>query len=187
MRVIRALAFTAPAAALCGILVCAGSALAAPPMTTPVPAKPAATAPSAPSQAPVDPARLALAKEYMNAARPRSPQEMLDQTVRRMVNMAKLANPKLDAKKFEVQRRAVMMKKMTESLDMQARVIAQHYSLEELKGLVTFYKSPLGRKLVKETPLIMQQIMAERRNEMANASNMQTLQKVQSGQAAKNK
>jgi len=45
--------------------------------------------------------------------------------------------------------------KQPELLNEVARVYAEHFTEAELKGLVVFYKSPLGQKMVKEEPAII--------------------------------
>lgn len=35
----------------------------------------------------------------------------------------------------------------------------RHFSQEDIEGLIAFYKTPLGQKLVKEQPIIMQESM----------------------------
>jgi len=39
-------------------------------------------------------------------------------------------------------------------------VYKKHLSLEDLKGLIAFYETPLGKKYAKKTPAIMQESMA---------------------------
>jgi len=39
-------------------------------------------------------------------------------------------------------------------------IYCEHYSLDELEQLLAFHKSPLGQKVIEETPAIMKQSMA---------------------------
>ena len=49
------------------------------------------------------------------------------------------------------------------SLDMQAHVVSRHFTLPELKGLIAFFGSPLGRKLTAETRKITMDMRLMRR------------------------
>lgn len=49
--------------------------------------------------------------------------------------------------------------KRTELLNEVARVYAERFSEQELKALVAFYKSPLGRKMAMEEPAIIDESM----------------------------
>ena len=44
-----------------------------------------------------------------------------------------------------------------EIIDEVAKIYAQHFTEQELKDLVTFYKSPLGKKMVTEEPFAVDQ------------------------------
>jgi len=39
-------------------------------------------------------------------------------------------------------------------------IYAKHWSTEEMKGMVAFYKSPLGQRMMKEMPAILKESMA---------------------------
>jgi len=45
-------------------------------------------------------------------------------------------------------------------IDMIAPVYDKYYSHEEIQELIAFYESPIGKKLVERTPLVMQESMA---------------------------
>ena len=47
--------------------------------------------------------------------------------------------------------------KRNEIIDEVAKIYAQHFTEQELKDLVTFYKSPLGKKMVTEEPFAVDQ------------------------------
>ncbi len=66
-------------------------------------------------------------------------------------------NPQLSKELNEValQLRKEYASKQPELLNEVARVYAEHFTEAELKGLVVFYKSPLGQKMVKEEPAII--------------------------------
>lgn len=44
-----------------------------------------------------------------------------------------------------------------EILDELAKIYAQHFTEQELKDLVTFYKTPLGKKLISQEPVAIDQ------------------------------
>ena len=51
--------------------------------------------------------------------------------------------------------------KTDEVLDKIVAVYSRHYSIEDIEGLIEFYKSPLGQKHLRVTPLIMEETMQE--------------------------
>ena len=50
--------------------------------------------------------------------------------------------------------------KVTELIDESARIYASHFTEQELKELLTFYQSPLGRKVIAEEPKALDESMA---------------------------
>jgi hypothetical protein len=58
--------------------------------------------------------------------------------------------------------------KMIQRLDKQTKVIidamvpvyAKHFTIEEIKGIIAFFESPIGKKWLAETPSIQQESMA---------------------------
>ena len=36
----------------------------------------------------------------------------------------------------------------------------RHYSIDDLKGILAFYKSPVGQKVIKEMPSVNQEVIA---------------------------
>jgi uncharacterized protein len=52
-----------------------------------------------------------------------------------------------------------MMPSYEEMLDVQAGLLAKHYSAAELKQLLAFYRSPLGQKTIRITPEVMKDVM----------------------------
>lgn len=47
-----------------------------------------------------------------------------------------------------------------EMIDETVKVYAKHYSPEEIKGLLAFYGTPLGKKMLAETPAITTELMS---------------------------
>jgi hypothetical protein len=68
-------------------------------------------------------------------------------------------NPQLgkDLNEVATQLRKEYEPKRAELLNEVAKVYAQHFSEQELKDLVAFYKTPLGRKMITEEPLALNQ------------------------------
>ncbi len=52
-----------------------------------------------------------------------------------------------------------LMPSYPEMLDFQAGVIAKHYTLEEQRQLLAFYRSPIGQKSIRIQPEILQDTM----------------------------
>jgi hypothetical protein len=48
-----------------------------------------------------------------------------------------------------------------EVIDIQARLLGRHYTASELKGLLAFYKTPLGQKLIRVMPEVTQEASSE--------------------------
>ncbi|MEM8901210.1 MAG: DUF2059 domain-containing protein [Bacteroidota bacterium] len=52
-----------------------------------------------------------------------------------------------------------MASSMDDLVDRFLPIYKNHLSLEELQGIIEFYKTPVGKKLIEKTPLIMQESM----------------------------
>jgi hypothetical protein len=48
---------------------------------------------------------------------------------------------------------------MKDLIDLLAPVYVKHLTIEDLNGLTDFYRTPLGQKIAKETPAILQESM----------------------------
>jgi uncharacterized protein len=55
--------------------------------------------------------------------------------------------------------------------DIMGRAYAKHFSVEEIKGITAFYRSPAGAKMLSSQPLIVQQAMPEMMSLMAPKMN----------------
>jgi len=98
-------------------------------------------------------------------------QELVDFTMGRMLNdtLAKMSNamwpgiqaslPKTIDDKTMADLRAefdrVTRKYVTESLKVAPDIYAQHFSADELRELLAFYRTPLGSKVLTEVPKVM--------------------------------
>jgi hypothetical protein len=165
MRVDRNFAAPGMRAAVMGCFLLLGMAL--PAASGPAPSAPP---PWAQPAAPDDPAKVAAARDfiilYHPNADPKNVSAMIDRYLPRAIEAQREQDPKLDAKKFAQEKRAKIMANATKSLDMQSHVVSRHFTLPELKGLIAFYSSPLGRKLTVETPKITMDMRMMQREQM---------------------
>jgi len=107
-------------------------------------AAPALAQPEEPS-----PARMTAARELMAASKVR---ETFDATLARMLSAQVQANPEMQ--QYEQVMRDFFDKYMKWD-DMEpefARVYAETYTEQEMRELTTFYRTPLGQRLVATTP-----------------------------------
>ncbi len=51
----------------------------------------------------------------------------------------------------------VMAEQMPQLLEQMVPVYARHFTHDEVKGLIAFYRSPVGKKFVKEAPALAQE------------------------------
>lgn len=120
-----------------------------------------------------DPKKVAAAKEFIQLYHPRMSlamvKQMLDKFMPRSIAAKKARDPKFDARTYEKEMRERVMKGSAEKLDTQARIVSRHFTLPELQSLILFFKAPLGKKLVAETPKIQRDMLTWRR---ANNLNM---------------
>ena len=92
---------------------------------------------------------------------------MYDPVVRGVVEQAKIVllrtNPMLSKELTEVTAKlhAEYAAKIHELRELVARVYAARFSEQELKDALTFYKTPLGKKLIQQEPQILDQSMRE--------------------------
>jgi len=113
-----------------------------------------ATPGAADAQNAADPAALAKAKELLQAS---NLVAMRDQMVilveAQIAALVRDANPGQDDKVDRAVAdliRPALKRRIPEYLDLAAGVYADHFTRAELDQLITFYKSPLGQKLVRE-------------------------------------
>jgi len=113
--------------------------------------KPQAPAPAAPD----DPAKVAAAKTFIQLYHPnidpKNVAKTIDNLMPRAIAAAKKNDPKLDEKKYREEKTAQIMGNAARSLDNQSHIVSRHFTLDELKQLIAFYSSPIGRKLTTET------------------------------------
>jgi hypothetical protein len=137
------------------------------------PAKPAVPA------APVmhdDPAKVTAARDFLLAYHPQlnpaAVSASLDKMLPRLAAAAKADDPKLNVAQYEKDARQRMLSMRIASLDTQSHVVSRHFTLQELKDLRAFFSASVGKKLVTETPSIVQEIMGEKRKSNAEAMSL---------------
>ena len=86
--------------------------------------------------------------------------------VRQMSQAIKASRPDLPARAYQIlgeEINRVIEEQMTAKggfLDMVIPIYAKHFSHEDIKGLLKFYQSDLGKKTIKVEPLILQEKLA---------------------------
>jgi uncharacterized protein len=86
--------------------------------------------------------------------------------IRQMSQTIKASRPDLPAKTYQIlgeEINRVIEAQMTVKggfLDMVIPIYARHFSHEDIKGLLKFYQTELGKKTIKTWPLILQESMA---------------------------
>ena len=126
--------------------------------------QPGAAAPGAAAPAnPVTPAALAAAKELLVV---KGATNMFDPLIPGMVESIKNSllpsNPSLfkDLNEVAGKVRTELLPRRNEIVDEIARLYAQRFSEAELKEVVAFYKSPVGKKFATEEPTVIDQGLA---------------------------
>ena len=136
------------------------------------PAQKPAAAPAAAATAPAtastdDPAKVAAARDFLMAYRPRlNPkfaESQLEKYKAEMIAQLRKQDPKIDAKAAVEKRRAEVLARIDMQLDKQSHVISHYFSLQELKALTAFFSNGVGKKLIDETPEIQMEMMRQQR------------------------
>lgn len=111
-----------------------------------------------PPPPPADPARVAAARPLVQILGIREKAiASLGRFVPTMTETIRLRNPKLtkaDMKKVPDRIRANAYATLGRLLDYQAHVFAQHYSVDQLKAIVAFYRTDAGKRMLSEGPKI---------------------------------
>jgi len=118
---------------------------------------------SAVAQPVVDPAAVKVARELMNLTDVTKNLELIADamgpSIIEMLKRDRADIPDDVIAKFMVEFRAEMQKGLPQLIEMYARVYAQRFTLAELQETVKFYESPLGKKFIRETPLILKETL----------------------------
>jgi hypothetical protein len=160
----------------------ASNAFAQTPATTPAPAPAAAPAPATAAPTPVSPAQRAAIKELLDTTKTRDnlartfqamsaslPQQMAQAMNARIEQAAITPEQKQKVRESMNQPFSEAVKEGTsivtdpklvdQAVDKLYPVYAKHFTLEDLKQLNAFYKSPLGAKTLVEMPQIINETM----------------------------
>lgn len=118
--------------------------------------------PAAAQKAPADPARLAAAKELMDAS---GTAKQFDAVMPMLMSQLSGSFSRLAPDKSKEIKEVFdkLMPKFTERkaelIDQIAGLYAERFTTDELKAIVTFYRSPVGAKMVQTQPELMGQSM----------------------------
>lgn len=122
----------------------------------------ASVGPVSAQKAPADPARLAAAKDVMEAS---GTAKQFDAVMPMMFGQLSGAFSKVAPDKGSVIKEVMdkllprFSARKQELIDQIAVLYAEKFTIEELKAIVTFYKSPVGAKMVQTQPELMGQSM----------------------------
>jgi len=89
--------------------------------------------------------------------------QMLDLTISAIIAVNRQLKPEIPAAFWDESRKALSeeFRASLSEVDKSKMIIyAHHYTAEDVKQLVAFYSSPVGQKVLKESPLIAQESMA---------------------------
>jgi hypothetical protein len=102
---------------------------------------------------------------------------MLEQTKEQVLQMESQMMDQFDIPADQKAAAAAFRKKLTEKTfeimsfdnmhDEYAALFAEVFTLDELKGLVAFYESPVGRSMIEKQPVIIQRAMQITQKRMA--------------------
>ncbi len=115
------------------------------------------------AQKEIDPARLAAAKNLMNAAGLSKQFEAVLPLITEQMQNAFLSLKPGNAPEIKEVFKLIPQKfsaRKDEMLDQIAVLYAQKLTTDELNGITSFYKSPVGEKLIQIQPEIMQESMS---------------------------
>ena len=96
---------------------------------------------------------------------PEATKQMANLFFRQMSQAIKASRPDLPAKTYQIlgeEINRVVEEQMTAKggfLDMVIPIYSRHFSHEDIKGLLKFYQTELGQKMIKTYPLIFQESM----------------------------
>jgi hypothetical protein len=113
--------------------------------------------------APADPAKIALATQVLEATHARNTMMMIiDQMMPQLMEMISSGDHKIPQKvldRFQTLVRQDMQASLPQVLKAQAEIYARHFSADDLRALIAFYRTPAGQHMITETPKIMQEVM----------------------------
>jgi uncharacterized protein len=132
-----------------------------PGVTSPAPTQPA-MAPQEPAQPPqkVDPAKEKAIRHLMDITGTSKLGDNMTEVVAMQVKNAmsrKLPPDRLQKFMDDFNQKLSAKGPANEVADAQVPIYAQHFSMQELQGMITFYESPVGQLMVKSLPEVLQE------------------------------
>jgi uncharacterized protein len=85
---------------------------------------------------------------------------MIDATLPQILALLRKANPNIPQDlidQFQTDGRAEFVRSLPQFTEQMIKVVTSVYTPDEVKQLLAFYKSPLGQKMIAQTPYIAQQ------------------------------
>lgn len=76
-----------------------------------------------------------------------------------MIDMYKQQSPQSDAALWDELQKEFLGTSIDYLVEMMVPVYQKHMTIEDLKGMIAFYTTPLGKKFVASTPAIMSESM----------------------------
>lgn len=86
-------------------------------------------------------------------------EEAYKAAIKQMVNIFRDSYSSVSSDIWDELEKEFLNTSLKELVDMLAPVYYKYLTLEDLKGIITFYKTDLGQKFAAKTPLIMQESM----------------------------
>jgi hypothetical protein len=134
-------------------------ALTAPSIAAETPAPATAAGPAA--DAPVDPERLALAKEMMNLFDVKASLHSMFGSMGNSMKLPDSATPeqKEKARQLFASIMAGVEQTMPDIMDEMTVVYARTFSAQEMRDVIAFYHSPSGKAVLSKLPVVMREVM----------------------------
>ncbi len=79
--------------------------------------------------------------------------------IKQMIAIQKQQNPSVNTQLWDNLEAEVLKTSINDLVDMLVPVYEKHMTQEDLEGLITFYKSKVGKKFAEKTPLITAESM----------------------------
>lgn len=118
--------------------------------------------PAMPQLPNVDPERLALAQKILEETHTQDNMSAaLDTLMPTMLAAFRRQSPNLPEETYKMVEQMLseeLHKELPQILTVNAQVYANHFTLDELKAIDTFYQTPAGQKIVSETPKIFREM-----------------------------
>jgi uncharacterized protein len=117
-------------------------------------------APQQPAPAKVDPAKEKAIRQLMDITGESKLGDKMTEAVSFQVKNAmsrRLPADKLDKFMTDFNQKLTAKSPSNEIVDAQIPIYAQHFSMEDLQGMIQFYQSPVGQRMVQTLPEVLQE------------------------------